>query len=114
MEEMKDILTRIEAKLDRLLAGGEAPNPEVKGFSIKEAARVTGISASTIRRAVHRKELPASDLGNGKRAVWLITQTSLAAWIESRRRGGSPAPPQRQLAELVGRYFSDAADESGD
>src|SRR4051794_24040382 len=50
-------------------------------ISVRAAADRLGISETTIRRAIGRGELPAADVGNGKRASWRIKATDLDAWI---------------------------------
>lgn len=98
-------LERIEAKLNSLgVERGAVARAEY--LSIQEAADVTRLSYSHVRRALLAGELPASNVGSALHAVYRIARSDLAAWME-RKKGGNVVPPRSELKGLVNRYFSD-------
>lgn len=98
-------LERIEAKLD---AQGAGPGlvAQADYLSIKEAAGVTRLSYSHVRRAVLAGELPASNVGSESHAIYRIARSDLATWMNT-KKGGSRLPPKSTLKELVKRHLPD-------
>jgi len=71
-------------------------------LTIEHAALVCDCSYDTIKRAVDRGELPASDIGNGeKKAAHRIARSHLKAWMERNRGRTTAVPPRSELDELV-------------
>jgi excisionase family DNA binding protein len=99
-------LLRIEGKLDSLLENQPAESIAADYVSIKQAAKITELSGSHIRRAVRSGELPASNAGTRQHPVWRIARTDLAGWME-KKKGGHNVPPKPKLKELVNRHLPD-------
>lgn len=69
-------------------------------LSLTDAARLTRISRSTIRRAVADGSLPAYRVGNRYR----VRVTDLEAWIDAARidpKAARPQPPQLRRKAAV-------------
>ncbi len=102
--EMLVRLERIEGKLDGV---AEKSNPVPDYSSIKQAARITGLSDSHIRRAVVAGELPASNIGSSaSHPIYRIALKDLHAWMDN-KKGGSRVPPKSKLKELINRHLPD-------
>ena len=72
-----------------------ADHPRQEWFSIKEAAKLTGLSEDHIRRAVVGGVLPCSNVGTPSRALYRISRDSVARWMKEREVGPKP-PPRRK------------------
>ena len=99
----RQALERIEAKLDAQGAErGLAAQADY--LSIKEAAGVSRLPYSHVRRAVLAGELPASNVGSDSHAVYGIARSDLTAWMNT-KKGGVRLPPRSTLKELVKRHL---------
>ena len=97
-------LERIEGKLDGV---AEKSNPAPDYSSIKQAARITGLSDSHIRRAVVAGELPASNIGSSaSHPIYRIALKDLHDWMNN-KKGGNRVPPKSKLKELINRHLPD-------
>ena len=67
-------------------------------LTIQEAAKLTGVSARTIRRRVKDGSLHAEKVLRDGREVWMIDPGSLAAWADTQGRDlrWSPSPRNRR------------------
>lgn len=101
--QVAQMLTRIEDKLDAVI---EQPACEPDYCSIKQAAKITGLSDSHMRRAIRSGELPASNAGTQFRPAWRIARKDLDDWLE-KKKGGHSVPPRSKLKELVNRHLPD-------
>lgn len=79
-------------------------------LSVAQVAEISGLSDTTVRRAIGRGELAASNMGGERRPVWRIAQQELAAWMEMKRGGTKAVPPGGELDDLVKRYFGSSDD----
>lgn len=59
-----------------------------KLYTIKEAVEKTGLSDSTIRRAIKDRELKTIQIGKGTSARHFIRESALQEWLRSRVREG--------------------------
>lgn len=64
--------------------------PPRRRIQTREAARLAGVSRSTVLRAIHAEDpdafpppLPASRLGGGRNARYEIWEDDLEAWVEA-------------------------------
>ena len=73
-------------------------------IDIEQAARLTSLSTSHIRRAISSRELAAANAGKAGRPTWRIAKKDLRAWMES-KKGGPTVPCKSQLKELVNRHL---------
>jgi excisionase family DNA binding protein len=85
------------------------PAPEY--LSVKQAARIMGLSIKRIREAVIRREMAASNIGSEARPVYRIARGDLEKWLEERKRGG-PSPARAELRAIVERYFPNQGKKS--
>jgi excisionase family DNA binding protein len=107
MEEMSRIeetLARIDHAVAHLLHLHQEARQE--WLSIRQAAAVTGLSDTHVRRAVKKGELPASNAGTTGHPIWRIARLDLAQWME-RRKGETAAavPPKSELSDLIERHL---------
>ena len=61
---------------------------EDRFYTIKEIAHLTGFSEKTIRNAIYRGNLEATNMAqndDAERAVWRISKAALQAWVRSKR-----------------------------
>jgi excisionase family DNA binding protein len=93
-----------ETKVDGGLASHVDGPTSADYISIAQAAQITGLSQSHIRRAVRSGELTASNVGTPQRSVWRIARKDLAAWME-RKKGGIDLPPKSALKELIEHHL---------
>lgn len=98
-------LHRIEAKVDRVLALSHEDRQE--WLSIAQAASLTGLSYSHVRRAVIAGELLASNIGSQAHAVYRVARQDLYEWMAKQKSGTVVVPPKAELKELLDRYFPD-------
>jgi excisionase family DNA binding protein len=77
-------------------------------LSIQQAAALTGLSATKIRREVKAGRLPASDAGTPAHPHYRIRKADLNAWLES-SRGGRSVPPRVPIVrrKVKSRYFGE-------
>ncbi len=102
--EMLVRLERIEGKLDEV---AETSKPALDYSSIKQAARITGLSDSHIRRAVVAGELSASNIGSSaSHPIYRIALKDLHEWMNN-KKGGNRVPPKSKLKELINRHLPD-------
>lgn len=78
-------------------------------LSIAAAAQVAQVSEKTIRRAVLRGRLNASNVGGStRRPTWRIQRTDLDAFLKANVAGnGLPATPQKFKGRYKSRHFLD-------
>lgn len=75
-------------------------------FTVKHAAATTSLSVTTIRRAILRGELQASNIGSTKRPTWRISRTDLNEWMERKKGETAVAiPPHSEMSSLVDRHL---------
>jgi excisionase family DNA binding protein len=92
------LLETLSAKLDAIAAKLQAqPSPEY--YSIKQAARVVGVSCDHIRRAVVGGMLACSNVGTMSRATYRISRVDLLAWLERQKAG--PISPARKRSRTI-------------
>lgn len=103
---------RAGAALDALARiGGAGPRRGAAAvvaewLSISETAAVTGLSVTTIRRAVVRHDLPAANAGTPKRPTWRIARKNLDEWMERKKSETAVAvPPGSELSDLIDRHL---------
>lgn len=60
-----------------------ARKTEKVSYRLNEAAAACGLSAKTLKRAIHGGQLAAKKLGDGPRAAYLIPAKALQDWIDS-------------------------------
>jgi excisionase family DNA binding protein len=96
-------LERINAKLDILIEGSE--QEAVEFVSIRQAARLTGLSSSHVRRAVVSGELPASNVGSAARPTYRISRTDMEDWMNRKRGGTTSVPPRSERRKLIDRHL---------
>jgi excisionase family DNA binding protein len=74
--------------------------------SLLQAAELTGLSGSFLRRKIKSGELPAVNASSARRPLYRIKLTDLEAWLEGRKeKGGNVVPPRTERRRLVERYF---------
>jgi excisionase family DNA binding protein len=100
--DVVSMLRRIEIKLKQLACGSRV---KLEYFSIRHAAKITGLSESYIRRAIRSGELPASNVGTWRRPAWRIARTELAQWMERKKGGTVSVAPRSSLGELIDRHL---------
>ena len=86
-----DLLESLTAKVDALQVSLQVP----EFYSIKQAAKVVGVSADHIRRAVVGGVLAASNVGTMARPTYRIARSALLAWVEM-GKAGAMAPARRK------------------
>lgn len=107
MARLPLVLNRLERRLRRKKkrsAGQSGPGDYI---SIKEAAVITSLSDTHIRRAVKSGDLPASNNGSGSHPIYRIARSDLADWMNKKKGGNVKVPPRSELKNLVNRYFGD-------
>lgn len=92
LERVVSDLATITETLDKLVQPKCASVESPGYFSMSEAAAKTGLSYSTIRRAVMSLELPVSKIGSGGRPTYRISDKDLAEWLEKAKGGVAPPP----------------------
>jgi len=102
--EVADLRRLIEAKP----SVASSADPPREYLSIKEAAALSGLSGTTIRRAVQAGRLPASDTGTPHHPHYRISKANFAAWME-KNKGGRVPPPKVQVhkRKLKSRFFGE-------
>jgi excisionase family DNA binding protein len=90
-------MARLESSLANQL---DAP-----AFSISQAAEMVNLSDSHIRRAIYKRDLPASNVGSTARPLWRIMRSDLIAWMESKKGGDPKIPPRSDLKALIDRHL---------
>lgn len=108
LQIMAEAVARIDRGVAKLLEAQEAAVAE--WLSVAQAAQVTGLSDTTIRRAIGGRDLAASNVGSEQRPVWRIARRDLTAWMEKQKGGTEAVPPRGELGQLVDRYFGPPAD----
>jgi excisionase family DNA binding protein len=91
-----------EAKLDSKIG---MPGQGPAYVAVKGAMRITGLSDSHIRRAIHAGQLPASNMGTGRRPLWRIALKDLDEWMERKKGGTTAVPPKSELGDLIDRHL---------
>jgi excisionase family DNA binding protein len=111
VDEFRQVLARLlalEEGLDRVFRAIQAHAlPSAEWLSIKEAAVLTSLSATHVRRGRRAGSLPASNVGDVAHPIWRIRRTDLDQWMEAKKGGTRKVPPRSELGSLVGRYFGD-------
>ena len=100
--EMLVRLERIEGKLDGVVRTSK-PTPEYA--SINQAARITGLSNSHVRRAVVAGELPASNIGSASHPTYRIALKDLHDWMNKKKGGTVKVPPKSFIDDLIQRHL---------
>ena len=100
--EMLVRLARIEGKLDGV---AEKSNPAPDYSSIKQAAKITGLSDSHIRREVVAGRLPASNIGSASHPIYRIALKDLHEWMSNKKGGTVKAPPKSIIDDLIQRHL---------
>jgi excisionase family DNA binding protein len=59
-------------------------NPERTHISPQAIADQLGVQIETIRRAIKRGDLPATNIGSARRHTWRVAKSDLATWIAAR------------------------------
>jgi len=107
--DIADAVARIDQGVAKLLDVQERAVAE--WISVAQAAQATGLSDSTIRRAIAGRDLAASNVGSDQRPVWRIARRDLTTWMEKQKGEMAAVPPRGELGQLVERYFSPAGSE---
>lgn len=78
-------------------------------LSVKQAATITGLSETTIRRAIRSGTLKAfNPTGSIRRPTWRIRREDLVAFMEQNRaEGKAPSPPVVLRRRVKSRYFGE-------
>ena len=106
VSQIEGTLARIDQGLARLLHLGEEARQE--WLSISQAAAVTGLSTSHVRRAVRSGQLTASNTGTRDRPVWRIARRDLDAWMRRRVGGTGILPTAAKITvNKKSRHFDD-------
>src|SRR3954452_17197613 len=86
-----ETLDRIERRLERVEAlPAKGPPPGQGWLSIKQAAHVTGLPQSHVRRAIRAGRPGASNVGTEAHPIWRILRGDLSA-VDRREPGSEPA-----------------------
>jgi len=108
-QAIAEAVARIDRGVAKLLEVQERAVTE--WLSVAQAAQVTGLSATTIRRAIGGRDLAASNMGSDQRPLWRIGRQELAEWMSKQKGGGTNAvPPKGELGSLIERYFGPSGD----
>lgn len=100
-DDLNQTISRIEIKLDHVLKGEGEGGASIGFLSIKQAAHLTGLSSSHIRRAVKKGDVPASNVGTTQRPIYRIARKDLAEWMERKKDGTVNVPPNSELKNLI-------------
>jgi excisionase family DNA binding protein len=95
-----DLLESVAAKVDALQLTMQAP----EFYSIKQAAKVVGVSADHIRRAVVGGVLAASNVGTMSRPTYRIARAALLAWVEMGKTGAIPHASRKRTVTPPSRH----------
>ncbi len=106
-QHMDETLTSVLAVLARQNTG--QPPAVTEWLSIEQAAEVAGISATTIRPAVRKGKLQASNVGcSTRRPTWRIHRVDLDAFLKANVAGSHfPATLPKSIGKYKSRHFSD-------
>jgi hypothetical protein len=99
-----DNLAERPGGMEKKLDSKKAIVPEADFVSIKQAATITQLSESHLRRAVWSRALPAANAGTPAHPIWRIARNDLIRWLQA-RMGGTSLPPKSEIGDLVSRYF---------
>jgi excisionase family DNA binding protein len=104
----------IEERLDRIEGLLRASLPAPEFYSIKQAARVVGVSADHIRRAVVSGVLAASNVGTMGKPTYRVACADLLGWVDMGKAGAIASAPRRRNITPVSRHHRQpAAGHSG-
>ena len=115
MRACLELLAEIQVAVADLRRLIEAQPPDANSgdlareyISIKGAAALSGLSEKTIRRAIHKGSLPASDVGTDDLPHYRIAKADFSAWMD-RRKGGAGAPPEIPIhrRKIKSRHFGE-------
>ena len=113
IQELMERIDGLTARLDRTARsadprpkGGEYEAVPLEYLTVKQAARFTALSESSIRRAIGSGSLPASNLGSASQPTWRIARVDLETWMNSKKGGDSKVPPNSELKDLIRRHLS--------
>jgi excisionase family DNA binding protein len=86
----------------------ELDSAQSEYLSIKDAAKVAGLSPTKIRREVKAGRLLASDTGTASHPHYRIARSDLQAWME-KNKGGTEAPPRNPVfkRKIKSRFFGE-------
>lgn len=70
-------------------------------LTVEAVAERLACHPRTIRRAIERGDLVASDIGSGKRSAWRIREEDLAAWLEQTRNRPRTASVAQVLPSIA-------------
>lgn len=103
MDQLREMLARILDRIEEIeqRTGG----CEQRFLMIEEVASLTGLSDSSIRRAIRSGDLPAANMGTTSKPRWLVDLEDVVGWIR-RKKGGAPMiPPPSALKDLIERHL---------
>jgi excisionase family DNA binding protein len=103
IKELKDFVSHEIAKLADHF-GREFNENAREWLSIRQAARLTGLSETRIREAVSRGEMAASNIASPARPLYRIARADLDKWLESRKSGG-PSLARAELRAIVEKHL---------
>jgi len=100
-------LQRIEAKVDLLVA--RTVGTQREWYSIKQAADASGLSPTTIRRAIKSGALKAHNpSGSFQRPTYRIHRADLDTFMQKHAAGASVLPPPATFKRKIkSRYFGE-------
>jgi len=96
--------------LAQLVSNAKNSTPPVgEWFSIAQAARITGLSTKTIRRAIRKGDLRATPtVPNARRPTWRIARTDLDAFMNANAVASPVATAsQKSNGKYKSRHFTD-------
>jgi excisionase family DNA binding protein len=102
----------IEEKLERIEALLQHALPAAEFYSIRQAARVIGVSPDHIRRAVTGGMLAVSNVGTMGRPMYRIARADLLAWMERGKAGCVAAASRKRTITPMSRHHRRSAEHS--
>lgn len=99
------VMEGIEKKVDTALAACKRAAATQEFLTIEQAASMTAISSSHLRRAIKSGELPASNVSKAAHPIWRIARKDLTTWLETKKGGITVIPPKSEIKGLIDRYF---------
>ncbi len=93
--------------IDQLKGTITTTQPEY--LSLKRAARLGDLSYDHVRRAVESGELPAGDMGTGKKRTLRIARSDFDRWMK-KGGGGKELPTRSQMRQDIARYLPGVED----
>lgn len=104
LRELSCLVQKVAVDVSSILKRLEHPGPVQEWFSIKDAAKIVGLSNDHVRRAVTGADLACSNVGTPDRPLYRISRTDLGEYMEQRKSGALPR--QRKKRTLPhSRFF---------